>query len=210
MSEAINPRSTTSTSSATSRRGQTLVEFALVLPMLLVIVLGVVDFGRVFQTSILMESATRAAAESGALEYLREVTDEDATYDPDYDRIREVAAAVACREASRLPNVDSTCSQWPIVRVCVHDTAAEDVNCGDPAMVGSAPIPAVDCADTDGAWDPSSDLAVLDTDSNSDPRGAYVEVRTCYRFTTLMPISDFLPIGEVFLEQIAVFTVADY
>lgn len=208
MSEATLRRSIAST--ATSRRGQTLVEFALVLPMLLVIVLGVVDFGRVFQTSIVMESATRAAAESGALEYLREVTDEDPTYVPDYDRIREVAAAIACREASRLADVDSTCSQWPIIRVCVHDTAAGDANCGGVASVGSAAVPTGKCPDTAGVWDAASNLAVLDTDANSDPRGAYVEVRTCYRFTTLLPISDFLPIGEVFLDKISVFTVADY
>ena len=49
-----------------------------------------------------------------------------------------------------------------------------------------------------------------DTAANPDPRGAYIEVRTCYRFTTLLPINDFLPIGEVFLQKESVFTVADY
>ncbi len=38
----------------------------------------------------------------------------------------------------------------------------------------------------------------------------YVEVRTCYRFSTLLPLSEFLPIGEVFLQREATFTVADY
>ena len=55
-------------------RGQSLVEFALLLPLLLVILLGVADFGRVFQAGIMMESATRAAAEAGAVEYLRQVS----------------------------------------------------------------------------------------------------------------------------------------
>jgi TadE-like protein len=190
-------------------RGQSLVEFALLLPLLLIIVLGVVDFGRVFQTGIVMESAARAAAEAGAIEYLREVTGKDPTYVPDYDRIREVAAQIACREASRLPNSDSTCSEWPIIRVCIHDEAAGDPDCGGPAAVGSGSVPA-DCPATDGGWSAASALPVADTDANPDPRAAYVEVRTCYRFTTLIPTNDFLPIGVVHLQKNSVFTVADY
>jgi Flp pilus assembly protein TadG len=50
-----------------SRRGQSLVEFALVLPMLLVLLLGIADFGRVFNAGITLEAATRDAAEAGAL-----------------------------------------------------------------------------------------------------------------------------------------------
>jgi hypothetical protein len=193
-----------------SRRGQSLVEFALLLPLLLVIVLGVVDFGRVFQTGIIMESSTRAAAEAGAVEYLREITGEDATYVPDYDRIREVAAAVACREASRLPNADSGCTQWPIIRVCIHDAVGGDVNCGDPAAVGSAAVPGEKCPTTDGGWSATSILEVTPTDANPDPRGAYIEVRACYHFSTLIPTNDFLPIGDVYLQKNSVFTVADY
>src|SRR5690606_20209344 len=37
-------------------RGQSLVEFALVLPMLLVLLLGIADFGRVFAAGILLEA----------------------------------------------------------------------------------------------------------------------------------------------------------
>ena len=48
-----------------SRRGQSLVEFALVLPMLLVLLLGVADFGRVFAAGITIEAAARNAAEVG-------------------------------------------------------------------------------------------------------------------------------------------------
>ena len=46
-----------------SRRGQSVVEFALVLPMLLVLLLGVADFGRVFAAGITVEAAARNAAE---------------------------------------------------------------------------------------------------------------------------------------------------
>jgi hypothetical protein len=207
-------------------RGQSLVEFALLLPLLLIILLGVADFGRVFQAGIVMESATRAAAEAGALEYLRETSTGNA---PDYSLIRERAAEVACEEA-KLENVDTGnpdgtpyahadhypasprthCHEWPIIRVCVHDEAQGDVNCGQPESVGDAAVPGADCPSTDGGWNPQNQIDVLPTAANSTPSKAYVEVRTCYRFTTLIPVNDFLPIGEVFLQRRAIFTVADY
>jgi TadE-like protein len=190
-------------------RGQSLVEFALLLPLLLVILLGVADFGRVLQAGIVMESVSGAAAEAGAVEYLREVTGKVPTYSPDYSRIRQVAAEIACREASRLPNSDPDCTEWPIIRVCVHDDAAGDPDCGGAGLVGAGAIPE-QCPALDDPWSAANDLEVLETDANPEPRGAYVEVRTCYRFTTILPINDFLPIGEVFLQRQAVFTVADY
>lgn len=45
-----------------NKRGQGLVEFALVLPFLLVIVFGVFDLGRVFFTTITLVSAAREGA----------------------------------------------------------------------------------------------------------------------------------------------------
>ena len=59
-------------------------------------------------------------------------------------------------------------------------------------------------------------LEVQPTDANAFPRGAYVEVRTCYRFTTLfnlnlaLPINTGLSLGEIYLQRHATFTVADY
>jgi Flp pilus assembly protein TadG len=48
------------------RRGQALVEFGLVLPVMLVIFLGIVDFGRAFYAGVLAEQAARDAARLGA------------------------------------------------------------------------------------------------------------------------------------------------
>jgi hypothetical protein len=196
-----------------SRRGQSLVEFALLLPLLLTILLGVADFGRVFQAGIVMESASRAAAEAGALEYLREVDDKPPAYIPAYDRIRQVAIAVACREA-RLPNADPpSCTTGPAIRVCIHDAAALDANCGGGSP---APIPSGQCAELTAAMTPASTLTVQPTAANPSPRGAYVEVRTCYHFTTLFNLNISLPfgaglgLGDVYLQKQAVFTVADY
>ena len=41
------------------QRGQALVEFALALPLLLLLVFGVLDFGRAFQTKIVLTNAAR-------------------------------------------------------------------------------------------------------------------------------------------------------
>ena len=194
-------------SDARTPRGQSLVEFALLLPLLMVILLGVVDFGRVFQAGIVMESATRAAAEAGAVEYLREV---NSGMEPDYELIHERAAEVACREA-KLANVDEgACAQWPVIRVCIHDEAAGHTDCGQPEFYGTAAaLP--DCPQTDlSAASAANELDVQPTDANATPRKAYVEVRTCYSFTTLIPVAGFLPFGEVFLQKEATFTVADY
>jgi hypothetical protein len=170
----------------------------------------------VFQAGIVMESASRAAAEAGALEYLREVAGKDDSYTvpaSSYARIRDVAVAVACAEA-RLPNADpeSGCASGPAISVCIHDAAAGDANCGDGT---TAPVPP-QCTDILGDMNPTSNLVVQATDANEFPRHAYVEVRTCYRFTTLfelnmsLPMNTGLALGDVYLQKEAVFTVADY
>ena len=49
------------------RRGAAAVEFAVVLPLLMLLLLGGADFGRCFQTSISITNAARAGAEYGSM-----------------------------------------------------------------------------------------------------------------------------------------------
>jgi len=48
--------------SFSGRRGQELVEFAVVLPFLLLVLIGVIDLGRVFHASITIANASRTGA----------------------------------------------------------------------------------------------------------------------------------------------------
>ena len=69
-----------------SRRGQSLVEFALVLPMLIVLFLGIADFGRVFAAGITVEAIARNAAEIVA-------------GDTRMARLKDVGCDMTCRSA---------------------------------------------------------------------------------------------------------------
>ncbi len=44
------------------RTGQTLAEFAITLPILLILLFGIIEFGRIFQAWVTLQNAARAAA----------------------------------------------------------------------------------------------------------------------------------------------------
>ena len=50
------------------QRGQSLVEFALLVPLMLLLVVALVDLGRLFTSAIGVESAAREAADHGAMQ----------------------------------------------------------------------------------------------------------------------------------------------
>lgn len=185
--------------------GQALVEFSLVVPILLVLVIGLADLGRVFAAGIVAESATRNAAEIVAQQYLQDYplgppSPVPAGY---YAKLHLRAAQAVCAEMKSLPNTNfimgsggPACSGMPIVLVCVRD--GKDDACGTEPF--GDPIP------------PSCD-SLTSAPSNTLPGGTensrFVEVRVCYRFTPITR-SLLLPIPEIYLQRIRMFTVADY
>jgi Flp pilus assembly protein TadG len=50
-----------------STRGQTMVEFAMVLPLLLVVLFGIIQFGIIYNNYITLTEATRVGARKGAV-----------------------------------------------------------------------------------------------------------------------------------------------
>jgi TadE-like protein len=203
-------------SESPSPRGQTLVEFALILPLLLVVLLGVVDFGRVFTAGITMEAAARNAAEAAAQEYQQIIRNTPTPGPADYQRIHGVALTELCGEAKVLPNraVDGTgnCTM-PITAVCVHDQYRADPVCGQ----AGSPVPA-ECGDISG-WsaeppDPSNKMLTHGTPPQTPV--PYIEVRTCYQFTTLfnlhlqLPFNWSLNLGDIWMQRSRFFVVGDY
>jgi hypothetical protein len=203
MSDTARP-STAPDSASSSRRGQTLVEFALVLPMLLVLLLGIADFGRVFASGITMEALARDAAEAASQEYLQQ---RRAAAGPPgaaaYAAVHARAQEVACEEAERLPNrtVSAGSCTMPVIGSCIHD------EWGNHCSAPSASVPAA-CS-TMATWPPS--LA-------NQPGGLpYVQLNACYQFTTIINLTDLrlplgwsLSLGDIWLQRERVFTVADY
>jgi Flp pilus assembly protein TadG len=195
-------------------RGQTLVEFALVLPMLLVLLLGVADFGRVFQAGIVTEAAARNGAEAAALERLRlgpPTVPGDAAF---YANLHRIAAQAACAEARSLPSTtyvpdnaatpavdEESCPTMPVIAVCVRDGG--DPGCGQTAPGYTGTVPA-ECTEMSTGWSSASGGLV---GSHS------VEVRLCYRFTTLFNLDLSLPlgwgisIGDVYLQRTRTFVI---
>ncbi len=194
-------------------RGQSLVEFALVLPMLLVLLLGIADFGRVFSAGIILEASARNAAEIVALERLHNVPPpaSDPGFAMYYSDLHAIAANTACEESRRLPTFRSSdaCPDgahdgngdpaW-FVRACVHDGA--DPAC-DQAISGyGAAVPAA-----------CDSLVTESPNTFVDDASYYVEVRLCYKFETLfnldlsLPMGAGLSLGDIWLERTRTFVI---
>ena len=191
--------------------------------MLLVLFLGIADFGRAFAAGITLEAAARDAAEVAAEEYRRIPPDGpyadqtqpapgpvDADY---YTALHEVAARVACRESGGLDNstFDSALGQCPVdggsgeqlplIMVCIHDNA--DPICDQPAFGAAVPGP----SDPDPCGLRSPPTNAMEGWSAGTESSRYIEVRICYRFSMLINTS-FLEIGDIWLQKSRVFTVA--
>jgi hypothetical protein len=184
-----------------------LVEFSLVIPFLLILVIGFADLGRIFATGVMTESAARDAAEIVAQQYLQDYPIAAPSSAPAgyYTRLHLRGARVICSELKSLPNTnyvaglgpgDSSCSGMPIVLVCVHDGVDDSCQIepfGDPVPAGC-----------DG---------MVSAPSNALPGGTenrrFVEVRLCYLFTPLTH-SLLLPVPEIYLQRTRMFSVADY
>ena len=188
-----------------------MAEFALIVPVLLVILLTVSDFGRYFATSISIESMARTAAEVAAQEYVQEwgATIVPSANASDYALIHKTAWQSVCDEGHDLPNATpgsggSECSDLPTM-VCVHD--GFDPTCGTVYNDGGG-VPA-QC----GTLQPGAAPAPA-VDSQTHP---FVEVRVCYRFSSFFQFTiPFLDLsvtplsGDFYIERTRSFTVADY
>jgi hypothetical protein len=189
--------------------GQSLVEFALVLPILIIVFIGIADFGRIFAASIAIEASARDAAEAVANRYLATPPGSlDATAPPGdptyYNPLHTYGAGVVCAELRGLPNTNydagsTTCPDMPAVMVCIHDS--RDPSCSTLASPGSLGAPA-DCTSLSPAPDDGQGLT-------AHPRPRWVEVRVCYHFTAILNLPLF-SLGDFWLQRTNEFAIPCY
>jgi Flp pilus assembly protein TadG len=121
------PEGVTNDARLRSTRGQALVEFALVIPIIAFIFLGIVDMSRVFTSMLVVESAAREAADYGAFNSSRWIDDNEA-------KTRADMTERACVASSKLeayvgPNTD--CGNPKVDITLVRDGGSPDT-CGVP------------------------------------------------------------------------------
>ena len=113
-------------------RGQALAEFAIILPVMLALVGGAIDFARVFQGSMTLQTAARNAAESAAFSSL------------DLAQARTRARAVACTESQDLPGFQpgaggnvATCVSPSVTVTYSRSTTAPGANIKYPLVTAT-------------------------------------------------------------------------
>jgi Flp pilus assembly protein TadG len=100
-----------------SERGQSVVEFALILPLLVVIMVAIVDLGRIYTTMLSVESAAREGADYASFGSQKWATDDSAA-----STITELTRR-SCVAASNLPDYvggTDTCTN-PLVNYCLSN-----------------------------------------------------------------------------------------
>ncbi len=194
--------------------GQALAEFALVIPIVLVLFLAIADLGRLFAAGIVVQSASRDGAEAGAQYYAQIADGSTVSAAAVYTTVDNAAVSVTCNELSRIGGATgpgTSCSQvQAVVVACTHDvgfdlngttqSAPGDPNCAAPPSGSMTPGESANCGGiTSTAWSTSLDSSQL----------PYVEVRVCYPFDLLLG-SSYIPAGPFYLQQNSSFVVAAY
>ena len=131
----------------TGVRGQSLVEFALVLPFLLMLVLAIGDFSRWYSTAIAIESAAREAADYGAFKPSRWEGD---PLDPasNYAKTLAEMKKIACTSASTLSGYEGD----PVGTV--------GMSCTNPDVEGASAIVLSGTGCENAAQDPPCQVTV--------------------------------------------------
>jgi hypothetical protein len=114
-------------------RGQSIVEFALILPLLLIMFLAVADFARIYSSMLTIESAAREAADFGAFKSSNwdgDPLDPASNHSKTLIQMQE-RACIAARTLPDYVGPDTGCVN-PIMTVELQEAdGSPGVNCGD-------------------------------------------------------------------------------
>jgi hypothetical protein len=141
-----SPVQRTRVRAAVEQRGQSVVEFALIVPLLLFLVVAIADLGRLYVSAVAVEAAAREAADYGAFkaEYWMPVN--MATTRAEMERRACTAAAGSHLEGYTEPpgTVDhSTCSNPTFS--CTLEKSGSSIDCLDPTLDCSDPTAEPPC-----------------------------------------------------------------
>jgi Flp pilus assembly protein TadG len=129
-------------------RGQSVTEFALILPLMLFIMMGVIDFARLYTTMISVESAAREAADYGTTYGAARWSADNLV---DTERRMEERACVAASNLADFVDTDGlpdTGCQNPSFSYCVTPADGDPCEALDPADVCEDPARASPCTVT--------------------------------------------------------------
>jgi hypothetical protein len=193
----------------TSRNGQSFVEFALILPVILLLLLGAIDFGRVMQARVTSDSSAKAGAQWGAAHiqnatqplepaYTLKASPGDCGSGLDFPPTCNVLSR-ACAEAQGLPGWSGGRlyqSDDPAVRYYACTTGSAGGVCS-PSTTQSNPFLAV-------TWKRAG--VVITPSTTAAPRiGDTLTVTGTYCFKTFFP--QFLPMSRITWSSPATYTV---
>ena len=173
------------------------------MPILMILLVGIADLGRVFAAGIVIEGAARDGAEIGARSYLKENPLGPPAPGSYYQDLHRRVAKAVCYDMKGLPDVafvatagvdaPGTCPSLPVT-VCVHD-GVDDACIVQP--FGAVPPPGCTIFNA-----PATTLV-------GESGRTFVEVRVCYQFNSITS-SAFFGFPTIFLQDARIFTVANY
>lgn len=112
-------------------RGQSLVEFALVLPMMLLFFVSVADLARLYTTMTTIESAAREAADYGSF---------DSSYWTNPSMTREQMMHRACMASSNLPDYVGAVDPGTGLASCTNPTVSLELLPDDPGLCADSSL----------------------------------------------------------------------
>jgi hypothetical protein len=142
-------------------RGQSVVEFALVLPLMIFLMLAIIDFSRIYTTPLTVESAAREAADFGTFGSQKW---NDAVYSLPVDGTEAKMRLRACTAMSELP-----------------DYVGPDDSCSNPTLTYEL------SGDKGATWGPYSTALACDDAAREPP--CWLKVTLSYDFHIITPVN---------------------
>jgi Flp pilus assembly protein TadG len=113
-----------------SQRGQAVAEFALILPIMVLLAIALADFGRIYASIIAVEAAAREAADYGAFQV-------DHWTDTQKPITEAEMLRRACLAARHLPNYEGAADG----QTCTNPAFVYELEPSDPACTNTNPTP---------------------------------------------------------------------